>query len=69
VSTGSGSELYRGLGAAVLGGLALSTVVTLILVPVVYSLGLDAQRALAGRMRWPWRRRRPALEGLSGASD
>jgi HAE1 family hydrophobic/amphiphilic exporter-1 len=51
VSTGSGSELYRGLGAAVLGGLALSTLVTLILVPTVYSLGLDAKPILARRGR------------------
>ena len=56
VSSGSGSELYRGLGSAVLGGLTLSTVVTLLLVPVVYSLGLDAEQALG---RW-WRRWRAA---------
>ncbi len=30
---GAGSELYRGLGAVVLGGLALSTFVTLLLIP------------------------------------
>lgn len=34
---GSGSELYRGLGAVVVGGLAVSTVFTLVLVPVVLS--------------------------------
>ena len=34
---GSGSELYRGLGAVVVSGLALSTVFTLVLVPVVLS--------------------------------
>lgn len=60
VARGAGSELYRGLGAAVLGGLALSTLFTLILVPTLYSLGLDAQRALAGRVAWrPGRARRP----------
>ena len=31
---GSGSELYRGLGAVVLGGLLVSTFFTLILVPL-----------------------------------
>ncbi len=53
LSRGAGSELYRGLGAAVLGGLSLSTLFTLILVPTVYSLGLDARgwRALPGRAR------------------
>jgi len=35
---GSGSELYRGLGAVVVGGLLLSTVFTLILVPSVLSV-------------------------------
>ncbi|MFT4978365.1 MAG: HAE1 family hydrophobic/amphiphilic exporter-1, partial [Myxococcota bacterium] len=35
---GSGSELYRGVGAIVLGGLALSTVLTLFVVPCLFSL-------------------------------
>lgn len=33
---GSGSELYRGVGAIVLGGLALSTALTLFVVPAVF---------------------------------
>ena len=32
---GSGSELYRGLGAVVVGGLVISTVFTLVLVPLL----------------------------------
>jgi len=40
---GAGSELYRGLGAVVLGGLAFSTVVTLLVVPALFSLSLDVQ--------------------------
>ncbi len=35
---GSGSELYRGLGAVVLGGLALSAVLTLLIVPPLLTL-------------------------------
>ncbi|MEM7385989.1 MAG: efflux RND transporter permease subunit, partial [Verrucomicrobiota bacterium] len=35
---GSGSELYRGLGAVVVGGLLFSTIFTLFLVPAVLSL-------------------------------
>lgn len=50
LSTGAGSELYRGLGSAVLGGLAVSTLFTLILVPVLFSLGLDLSGAW-GRAR------------------
>jgi HAE1 family hydrophobic/amphiphilic exporter-1 len=60
-STGADSELYRGLGSAVLGGLTLSTIVPLLLVPVVYSLGLDAQRALSSPLP-AWWRGAPTLE-------
>jgi len=38
---GSGSELYRGLGSVVVGGLLVSTIFTLLLVPLVLSLVLD----------------------------
>jgi HAE1 family hydrophobic/amphiphilic exporter-1 len=43
---GSGSELYRGLGSVVLGGLLVSTVFTILLVPLLLSLLFDAQQAL-----------------------
>ena len=45
VAPGSGSELYRGLGAVVLGGLAVSTIFTLLIVPMVFSLFIDTGRA------------------------
>ncbi len=35
---GAGSELYRGLGAVVLGGLAMSAVLTLLIVPPLLTL-------------------------------
>jgi HAE1 family hydrophobic/amphiphilic exporter-1 len=35
---GAGSELYRGLGAVVLGGLVVSTVFTLVLIPTLFNL-------------------------------
>ncbi len=38
---GSGSELYRGLGAVIVGGLLLSTFFTLILVPCVLSIAFE----------------------------
>ncbi len=38
MSTGSGSELWSPMGIAVIGGLVFSTIVTLILVPVVYAI-------------------------------
>lgn len=58
---GAGSELYRGLGSVVVGGLIVSTVFTLILVPALFSLVLDARENLKGRL---YRRRdhEPGLE-------
>ncbi|NSW94930.1 MAG: efflux RND transporter permease subunit, partial [Bacteroidales bacterium] len=38
LSTGSGSELWRPMGIAVIGGLVFSTFVTLVLVPVIYAI-------------------------------
>jgi HAE1 family hydrophobic/amphiphilic exporter-1 len=46
---GAGSELYRGLGAVVIGGLLVSTVFTLFLTPTLMSLMMDMQAAF-GRM-------------------
>ncbi len=45
---GAGSELYRGLGSVVLGGLLISTVFTLLLVPTLFSLTLKIKRQLVG---------------------
>jgi HAE1 family hydrophobic/amphiphilic exporter-1 len=39
---GAGSELYRGLGAVLLGGLFISTLVTLVLVPLLLGLCFQA---------------------------
>ncbi|MGB1027219.1 MAG: efflux RND transporter permease subunit, partial [Rhodospirillaceae bacterium] len=46
---GAGSELYRGLGAVILGGLALSAVLTLIIIPPLLSLFSSALMARRGR--------------------
>ncbi len=42
---GPGSEMYRGLGSVVVGGMLVATFFTLILVPLLYSLVLDMQAA------------------------
>lgn len=42
VFPGAGSELYRGLGAVLLGGLLVSTLVTLIVIPAFFSLAMEA---------------------------
>ncbi|MEM9084113.1 MAG: efflux RND transporter permease subunit, partial [Planctomycetota bacterium] len=43
---GAGSELYRGLGSVVVGGLICATVFTLVLVPLLYSLALDCTEGI-----------------------
>jgi HAE1 family hydrophobic/amphiphilic exporter-1 len=47
---GAGSELYRGLGSVVVGGLIVSTIFTLFLVPALFSLVLDARSFLTARL-------------------
>ncbi|MCZ6697915.1 MAG: efflux RND transporter permease subunit [Planctomycetota bacterium] len=49
VRPGAGAELYRGLGSVVLGGLVVSTVLTLFVVPAMLSLFVDAKSRLG---RW-----------------
>lgn len=43
IMTGPGSELYKGIGSVVTGGLLVSTVFTLFVVPAMLSLFLDAR--------------------------
>ena len=45
VATGSGSELYRGIGSVLLGGLALSTVLTLFVIPALlaFFIGMETK--------------------------
>ena len=52
VFPGAGSELYRGLGSVVIGGLVVSTLFTLFLVPTFLSLAMN----LAGWLRGHWQR-------------
>jgi HAE1 family hydrophobic/amphiphilic exporter-1 len=47
IRPGAGSELYRGLGAVLVGGLIVSTIFTLFLVPTLFRLTLAARRRLA----------------------
>ena len=64
---GAGSELYRGLGSVVVGGLIVSTIVTLVLIPTVFTLMIDAGRALGGWFRRP-RQVQPTAPAGSGAA-
>ncbi len=47
---GAGSELYRGLGSVVLGGLVFSTIFTLVLIPTLFTLTVDLQNRVARRI-------------------
>jgi HAE1 family hydrophobic/amphiphilic exporter-1 len=51
ISPGAGSELYRGIGAVLLGGLVVSTVFTLVFVPVLFTVTLEARDALKRYLR------------------
>lgn len=55
---GAGSELYRGLGSVVLGGLVISTLLTLVLVPTVFTVTMDARLAFS---QWIENRRQSAV--------
>ena len=45
---GSGSELYKGLGSVVVGGLLVATLFTLVVVPLLMSLVVNARQKLIG---------------------
>ena len=48
---GAGSELYRGIGSVITGGLIISTVFTLFLVPSLFSLVIDLKASLGRPFR------------------
>ncbi len=51
IAPGAGSELYRGLGAVMVGGLIVASVFTLVLVPALLSLFISARDALFSLFR------------------
>ena len=53
VAPGAGSELYRGIGGVVVGGLLLSTLFTLFIVPAMLSLVFDLRGFLTGKVDAP----------------
>jgi HAE1 family hydrophobic/amphiphilic exporter-1 len=50
---GAGSELYRGLGAVVLGGIVVSTIFTLLLTPLVFSYAIELVQSIRVRFGLP----------------
>jgi HAE1 family hydrophobic/amphiphilic exporter-1 len=59
---GAGSELYRGVGSVVLGGLIVSTLFTMFLVPCLFSLTLEAKAEIL--RLWFGALTRPALPAI-----
>jgi len=57
---GPGSELYRGLGSVVVGGLIISTIFTLLLVPALFSLVMDGKRIIGDFFSGVGRPQQPA---------
>lgn len=51
LAPGSGSELYRGLGSVVVGGLSLSTIFTLVLIPSLLTLTLKTKNLLHKKIK------------------
>lgn len=50
IAPGAGSEMYRGLGAVVIGGLLVSTLFTLILVPMLFGLVLQMREGVVATL-------------------
>jgi HAE1 family hydrophobic/amphiphilic exporter-1 len=65
VMPGSGSELYRGLGSVVVGGLIVATVFTLVVVPLLFSLVLDLKRTAVGVAEQPVEQVRPQTPAVT----
>ena len=75
LALGAGSEMRQGMAIVVIGGLISSTLLTLVLIPVIYTY-VDALReripALFKRVRWAARmpfKKRPAAEVLTDAGS
>ncbi|QDT02765.1 Multidrug export protein AcrF [Rubripirellula lacrimiformis] len=77
---GSGSELYRGLGSVLLGGLLVSTIFTLVFVPTLFRIFIDIRDKIAPPTETPTAVsaagppaigkpaiEKPAIEGASNA--
>jgi multidrug efflux pump subunit AcrB len=63
IGFGAGAESRRPMGVAVVGGMLTSTVLTLIVIPVIYTIFADIARRVGGKRTAPVEpKRAPALE-------
>lgn len=65
---GAGSELYRGLGSVVLSGLLCATIFTLGIVPMLFTVVLDAKQAIFGAADGPAKAARERWEVAKASS-
>jgi HAE1 family hydrophobic/amphiphilic exporter-1 len=76
LALGAGSEMRQGMAVVVVGGLVSSTLLTLVLVPVVYTY-VDAMKdripALFARVAWaarlPWKERPMSVAGPASSQQ
>ena len=55
IGTGQGSEMWRALGIAIIGGMTFSTIITLILIPAIYSRWrVTVCVANVNTVKWLW---------------
>ena len=68
---GAGSELYRGLGSVLLGGLLLSTVISLVFIPAVFTLTHDIGLLIYAYLGWDASASEAVLveTGIHGSAD
>lgn len=69
VASGAGSELYRGLGAVMVGGLSTSALFTLVLIPALFTLWFDLRAWAAERVARTWDGRVPGAHAASEGDD
>lgn len=73
LAPGAGSEMYRGLGAVVVGGLLVSTIFTLLLVPMMFSavvqMSAGAKALFLKEDTWRDEKKRPEHEKASRRSE
>lgn len=64
-----GSEIYAGIGAMIIGGMLTSTVLSLIVVPTVYTYFDDLQNLIVAIFHWRPFRKTPKGPGATSSED
>lgn len=65
ISNGEGAEMYKGMATAVIFGLSMSTILTLIIIPILYSLVEDGKIRLSIMLKKKKEKSKEVLESKS----